>query len=342
VDADAEGAFRILATGHPTGIFDCHGVSADSVVRGVDDYFATLWAIDGDAHLMDGQWWPVWLEACRANVPIIIDPDNELLFEYAPGYTEEDNEWYDCRMKLYYFWRPAIGGGPDDLPPRVPLPPGSPGGPGDPSAPTPVDTTTPPPPPAAIACTLDDGVGSQDWAGVELSHIPAGPDVPPDYNPAEIEVCAGPDASTCMSNSPGVWVGSLPLVWPLGGYRHAAISTTPPMRVSELAAVGTPMGDFGTIVPTNDIDPFRTSPRFGNGFPSYRWVRIAGVSAIPLVDAAVLRSAHEFQGISYLASSNRFISNVLRYSNLSVSAEQKAYLGDAWGICWCGAQVCPS
>jgi len=141
VDAEAEGAFRILATGHPTGIFDCRGVSADSVVRGVDDYFATLWAVDGDAHLMDGQWWPVWLEACRANVPIIIDPDNELLFEYAPGYTEEDNEWYDCRMKLYYFWRPAIGGGPD-LPPRVPLPPDGYGGPGSPGAPTPVDTTT--------------------------------------------------------------------------------------------------------------------------------------------------------------------------------------------------------
>ncbi len=76
------------------------------------------------------------------------------------------------------------------------------------------------------------------------------------------------------------------------------------------------------------------TPYYGS-FAEYKWVRVGEVASIPAVHAAVTRAQGEFAYEWYSLGSNRFISNVLKYSDLNLSHEQYEVLGKPTGICRC-------
>jgi len=255
----------------------------------------------------------------------------------------------DCYITLSYaaIWIP------DDEPHPV-IPPDIPGGPyASPEDPTPstvpdtlpapaVPPPSPPPVPAAQACTEPDSVVAPSQ--IEWGATPSVPfEIDEDHIPQTVVTCSGTSAEACIAGNPGIWVGSLPLKVmgiSLAGTHHTAIATNPPMSVSELKATVITTPEEPNIPPTvfwvDSIRAFKPQPAFQQGFASYRWVRVADGSKKAAVDSAVTRATGEFEGNLYLASSNRFISNVLRYAGLTLTAEQRTVLGSSPGICWCG------
>lgn len=217
------------------------------------------------------------------------------------------------------------GGGPSDNTPVRPAG-GGPGAAGQIKI-TPVTPWTPPPPPpppsAEIACPI-----SQDTEFTPLDPIFAGEANAPD--PVGVDVCKGDGALACLNGHPGVWIGAYKIPITGGLSAHTAILTTPPTQVTEL------LGPWDYT--TNHITPRQDTPAYGSGsgFSAYKWVRVASVSAVPAVNAAIDKATPEFQGLIYSGGSNRFISNVMRYANLTLSEAQHSALGTTPGICTCG------
>jgi|CXWL01.1.fsa_nt_gi hypothetical protein len=328
-------AVRILPRPGKPDVFECAGVAPDSVTAGIRRYLEATVAANGDAFIMAGTWVFASREYCYA----------------TGGWWQSDGTFYlpegetlrDC------FWMDTMIFVPTDFSgewPRVPIPPGG-GGPGSNTPPPPPSPPPPPTPaqvvdtmtPGEIACVQEDGESGVDWTGIDWDQAPTTAEVAPAFDPFQIDVCAGADASSCMSNNSGIWVGSMPLVGVLSSVRHTAIATTPPMQVSELKATlnDTPSG----ALVFNEVVPFLAGPRFQQGFQSYRWVRVGDPASVGRMNSAISRAAVEFHGDPYTFGSNRFVSNALRYAGLSLSEEQRAFLGRNPGLCVCGG-VCIS
>jgi hypothetical protein len=75
------------------------------------------------------------------------------------------------------------------------------------------------------------------------------------------------------------------------------------------------------------------APRYGRGWSSYAWVRVAGPSFNSLVRNQVRVSWQEFSGKWYwLADSNRFTSDVLGHLGIGLTPSQQRLLGPVPGF----------
>jgi hypothetical protein len=178
------------------------------------------------------------------------------------------------------------------------------------------DSYTPEPP---IYQFCDDSTDSLDESWIEPTIDQAEPDP---------VVCEGSGAKQCMSDNPGIWVGSWPIPATLGAAHHTAMNIIPPPQVTEL------VGWFETT--TNIIERGKPDPHYGEGFQSYKWVKVGELYQASTINAALDKATKDYADKTYTLSSNRFIASALKYSNITLTKGQQKQIGLAPGICHCG------
>jgi len=226
----------------------------------------------------------------------------------------DDDELYDCEWRGTWYY--DSGSPPPQPPPYRPY--DDPGGGGSYPEIEPVEPT--PTTPVSTCPLINDTLPDLD-----------DPQDPSAFGGDTVITCSTVECMNAQGN--GVWVGSwaIPLFEGNTNWRHAAIATIPPLKVSEL--IGWP-----ETWSTNRFSLFESAPHYGS-LADYKWVRVAGTSAVPGVTAAVAAVGADYVGELYYGTSNRFISSILKNSKILLTDQQRAALGKLPGICKCGACI---
>lgn len=174
------------------------------------------------------------------------------------------------------------------------------------------------------SCSRDEDTAVDGWGEPGPNPIDA-PDV---------EICSGTGSESCLKGSPGIWVGSWRIteIWnaPVNA-RHTATarSTSTTVWITELLG---PMPLSRWLELELHID--QPTP-YCDGISGYRWVKVAGSSATAAYQIGVQNAREHYESDVYWASSNRFVSRILKASGIRPTAAMFDAIGFAPGIKSC-------
>ncbi len=254
----------------------------------------------------------MWVDA-EMGTGTVSSPSNTAALAHPRGQYSCDN---GCTL-----WANGLGGVgfycPEDEGDGDEPPPG--GGPSGP--PPPPSGTDDPILPSCSASQnpLDDG---WDTPGPEPLNMPG------------VEVCSGSGSASCLKSSPGIWVGSWLISAQWNTYiraRHTASarSTSSSIWVTELLGPWPVEQLFEVAFHFEQPAPYYAT------FDDYRWVKVAGSSAMSAYQNGASRARAEFENWIYLGSSNRFVSTILKGAGIQPTYDMFQAIGFAPGIAFC-------
>lgn len=139
-----------------------------------------------------------------------------------------------------------------------------------------------------------------------------------------VEKCVNEAVVKTTEWNGGTWVGSVGVMCHGNPVKHAAIATVGPdgVRVHELGK----KGGANNIV-TGGLHPL------SGDWGDYVWMRIGGRETVSMVAHQAAAVSAYMNGMSYMLSSNRYVSWVLGASSVSIQRGAQERLGFAPGLC---------